>query len=131
MPDTPDKLFVYGTLMVPEVVLRLLGHPLEMHTAQVKGYVRFRVKNAVYPGVVRSDPDAIVPGMLLSGLSASDWQILDDYEGSEYERISIMLDGDAGICAQIYLFKDPALLSEEPWDDRNVLSQLKELGLSD
>ena len=132
MPRAPRYLFAYGTLMVPEVVWRLLGHPLDSERAEVRGFKRFRVKDAVYPGVVASEPSDSVSGMLLSGLSESDWETLDRYEGSEYDRVSTraILKGHQ-IDTEIYLFNQSDRITDEPWDDSKVLEQLKDLGLED
>ena len=124
-------LFVYGTLMVPEVVRRLLGHELHMRPARLGGFSRFRVKEAVYPGIIVGAADDFVDGQLLSGMTQADWETLDRYEGNEYARRSVQVLGVDGeeLLADAYVFKHPGFLTDEPWDDSDVLNKLRALGL--
>lgn len=131
MSEKTRYLFVYGTLMVPEVVRRLLGHELEMRSAKLPGYQRFRVADAVYPGIIEGREEDSVSGQLLSGMSTKGWDTLDIYEGDEYTRraVEVIDASGAKMIAQAYVFKDARFLTDEPWDDSEVLNQLKDLGL--
>ena len=133
MSGYPEHLFVYGTLMEPEVLRRLLGHALEMNPAVVRGYRRFRVRNAVYPGIVAESSESSTAGRVLSGLSETDWKTLDAFEGDEYERLLVETTLESGetISAATYVFRDPANLTDEPWDRKVTLKSLRELGLED
>ncbi|MEM9025462.1 MAG: gamma-glutamylcyclotransferase family protein [Verrucomicrobiota bacterium] len=133
MGEFPEHLFVYGTLMEPEVLRRLLGHVLEMRPAVIRGYRRFRVRNAVYPGIVAASPESSTTGKILSGLLESDWKTLDAFEGDEYERLLVETSLESGetIPAATYVFRDPANLTDELWDRKATLKSLRELGLED
>ncbi|MGB0370984.1 MAG: gamma-glutamylcyclotransferase family protein [Opitutales bacterium] len=133
MREYPTHLFVYGTLMVPEVLRRLLGSTLRMEGAQLEGYSRFRVKGAVYPGIVSAGAKDIVSGAVLSGMTTAQWKTLDAYEGDEYERLMVearLLSGQT-MEAATYVYRDPLNLTDEPWDDSQVLETLGELGLGE
>ncbi|RMJ24819.1 disease resistance protein Aig2, partial [Aspergillus sp. HF37] len=96
-------LFVYGTLMVPEVLHRVLHnnqppqhhhHPPEPKhpkPAILHNYQRRRVRYADYPGIIPSSSssspstDAVL-GALVYGLSDADLRALDAFEGIEYEK---------------------------------------------
>jgi len=49
------KLFVYGTLMYPEILEVLLQRVPESTRARIKGYKRYGLKKFVFPAVVE-DP---------------------------------------------------------------------------
>ena len=48
----PDALFVYGTLMFPEVLEVLLGRTPEMAPAALDGWRAAALADRVYPGLV-------------------------------------------------------------------------------
>lgn len=53
------KLFVYGTLMYPEILEVLLQRVPESARARVQGYKRYGLKKFVFPAVVE-DPSSQV-----------------------------------------------------------------------
>ncbi|CAG8205049.1 unnamed protein product [Penicillium nalgiovense] len=103
-------LFFYGTLMVPQILHRVIhgqADPepwqkamLRFQPAILHGYRRHRVENADYPGIVvvpETQPETESPapktsagtsviGTLVSGLTDGDVYRLDRFEGSEYEK---------------------------------------------
>ncbi len=68
------RLFVYGSLMDPELVRRLLGRDVRALPARLKGYRK--VEGAEYPTAVR-DEGAYIDGLVLEGLSEVDLRKLD------------------------------------------------------
>ena len=58
------KLFTYGTLMFPEVWERISIGPFPSRPATLRGYSIFRVRDALYPGILRSKNGAVVNGLL-------------------------------------------------------------------
>ncbi len=81
-------LFVYGTLMDADVRRLVIGRPLETEQTQpatLKNMRRVYIAGRVYPMVVPRRGDS-VEGLLLSGLSAEDYERLDDFEGGDYRR---------------------------------------------
>jgi gamma-glutamylcyclotransferase (GGCT)/AIG2-like uncharacterized protein YtfP len=78
----PLPLFAYGTLADPQTRQRLLGArpELEVVRARLRGYARVSVPGFSYPFIVPSEPDAVVDGVLILGLSAADYDVLDEYE---------------------------------------------------
>ncbi|CAG7964096.1 unnamed protein product [Penicillium nalgiovense] len=103
-------LFFYGTLMVPQILHRVIhgqADPepwqkamLRFQPAILHGYRQHRVENADYPGIVavpETQPETESPapktsagtsviGTLVSGLTDGDVYRLDRFEGSEYEK---------------------------------------------
>jgi gamma-glutamylcyclotransferase (GGCT)/AIG2-like uncharacterized protein YtfP len=88
------NLFAYGTLMWPEVLESVTGERPGGRKAVLRGYRRLRVKGETYPVVVESEED-VVEGILYRGLSAAAFELLDRFEGAEYDRVHIDLNGTA------------------------------------
>jgi len=78
-------LFVYGTLMVPEVMHRVCGYACAGEPALLYDYRRRRVRGEVYPAVVASVGDA-VGGILYRGVGPAQLVLLDAFEGAMYRR---------------------------------------------
>ncbi|OHV41935.1 hypothetical protein BCD49_02200 [Pseudofrankia sp. EUN1h] len=76
-------LFVYGTLMFGEIVEELLGRRPDLTAAVAPGWRAARLPGLVYPGLVPA-PGRRASGLVLSGLSAAEWAVLDDFEGDAY-----------------------------------------------
>jgi len=87
MAEVP--LFVYGTLMDPDILRLLIGRVPEMSDASMLGFRRYGLKGRAYPGTVREDGARVV-GKLLVGLSDAEMEIMDEYEDEDYERIDEM-----------------------------------------
>ncbi|WP_261570896.1 gamma-glutamylcyclotransferase family protein, partial [Frankia gtarii] len=61
-PDGPGPLlFVYGTLMFPEVVSTLIGRVPPMESAAAPGWRAARLRDRLYPGLVRRGAPAGSP----------------------------------------------------------------------
>ncbi|KZP11022.1 hypothetical protein FIBSPDRAFT_195475 [Athelia psychrophila] len=99
-PDRPYAAFFYGTLMHPEILKRVIGNDgthLKICSAILLDHTRHQIKHADYPAVIPyskskslfnrelSPEDKSVRGSLVTGLSESDVQLLDVFEG-DYTR---------------------------------------------
>lgn len=102
------SLFFYGTLLHPAVLKRVIGHggdTLHHRPAILLNYTRHHVKGDTYPAMLPwdkarelflfsgQDPSKeptpeqrSVRGSLVSGFSKLDVELLDVFEGDEYER---------------------------------------------
>ncbi|WWD07144.1 hypothetical protein V865_005241 [Kwoniella europaea PYCC6329] len=95
--------FFYGTLCVPAVLTRVLGHrcdDLTFQDALLPNYTRHCVKGESYPAIIDREKTNIlasrgdvltseevnVRGTLVKGLTYKDVNLLDIYEGIEYLR---------------------------------------------
>jgi gamma-glutamylcyclotransferase (GGCT)/AIG2-like uncharacterized protein YtfP len=132
-------VFVYGTLQVEAVLLKVLGRVPELRPARVAGFCCYRFTDASYPGAV-SDPAGCISGMLLGPLSADELGSLHVYEGERYASVACAAalevpsdDGElasvpggaAQVAASIYLVV-PAfrpLLAASHWDLNQWLTQ--------
>ena len=111
------RLFVYGTLQIPERVAEIIGRRLSGVPAQLHGYRCGRVLRADFPGIVPQAMGCTV-GQLLSGLEQNDLSLLDCYEGELYRRIRVSVTaGDSTTSAWAYVITPWAYgrVSHEPW----------------
>ena len=110
--------FVYGTLLLPEVMQVVVGRVPPSEQATLGGHVRSCLYNACYPAVVPGR--GLVQGRLYEGLRAAEVSRLDAYEGSEYRRARALGRLADGRCrpGHVYLLRAPFWhrLTGEPWD---------------
>jgi len=116
------NLFVYGTLLVPEIWEAVTAAPdLVSHPAELRGFLLRRVKNASYPGIVISPGETrSVPGRVVFEVSPEALRRLDAYEGGLYQRREVhpLVPGLGTISAHTYLIppeEAERILSEDPW----------------
>jgi gamma-glutamylcyclotransferase (GGCT)/AIG2-like uncharacterized protein YtfP len=84
----PSALFTYGTLQNAEVIAQVVGRSWPSSPALLEGYARYRVNDKPYPALVE-EPGAQVQGSLYLGVTQTELERLDDYEGELYERCSL------------------------------------------
>lgn len=111
-------LYVYGTLQVPEIFQQIVGRRLQAEPATLEGYARYRVQARVYPAIVEQ-VGGRVDGRVYSGLSSTELERLDLYEGDLYERRVVDLSRQGVyIQAHVYVLRagQHHLLSSDTWD---------------
>lgn len=110
--DDTSALFVYGTLLVPDFRERLLGRQVTATPASLPGYERCRNRHHY---VVRCS-GAETPGLLLEGLDARDFEILDHYEEVPrlYVRERVDVIDEHGALRQCWLYLPTARLVDTP-----------------
>jgi gamma-glutamylcyclotransferase (GGCT)/AIG2-like uncharacterized protein YtfP len=115
---TGHALYVYGTLQVPAIFAQIVGRRLEAGPAILEGYARYRVQERVYPAITENERGR-VEGLVYSGLSSTELERLDIYEGELYERRLVTLSR-AGLDLRAFAYVLRAdqrhLLSSEAWD---------------
>ncbi|KAF9048628.1 hypothetical protein BJ165DRAFT_1461208 [Panaeolus papilionaceus] len=97
----PHTAFFYGTLMHPKILQRVIkndGSHLECCPAVLMDFTRHKVKGADYPGLIPYSKglglfkhplileEKSVRGTVVKGLTDSDLEALDCFEGDEYIR---------------------------------------------
>ena len=110
-------LFVYGTLMVPEVMFTVCGHRGNGQPATLIGYRRRRIIGETYPAIVRCAGDR-VRGICFEGLTAAQGRLLDNFEGNMYRRNQIRVhtaEGERSAETYVLALGYRALISDEPW----------------
>lgn len=112
-------VFTYGTLMFPEVWQAVVGQPFATIAGKVTGYTLYRVRDAVFPGMVATTTGDTVPGIVYLDVSreAIDW--LDRFEAGFYRREAVPVACDDGHLreAETYLVPEEnrAELTDETW----------------
>lgn len=120
-PDT-ESVFVYGTLLAPEIVHAVVGRVPASQPAALHGYARYTVKQQVYPGVIEQE-GAVIEGAIYRGMHPDEWRRLDEYEGTLYVRRAVEVSvgpgsGNPTVRTQCYVVprESASALSTEPWD---------------
>jgi gamma-glutamylcyclotransferase (GGCT)/AIG2-like uncharacterized protein YtfP len=118
-PDQPvPPLFVYGTLMYPEVLDVLLGRTPDMAPASLHGWRAAALADRVYPGLVAAPGAA--SGRLLLGLDAHEMEVLDAFEDVLYERRLLeLVDGGQ---AMTYVWLDATQVLPHDWDAHHFVT---------
>ena len=101
---TNMNLFTYGTLMDPEVWDDIAQESCSSQRARLEGYEVRCLRDAPYPGLIaRSGVSA--PGLLYWNVSAPAMRRLDEYEGRQYERVTVevTLEDGSTATAEVYL----------------------------
>ncbi|MCG8451284.1 MAG: gamma-glutamylcyclotransferase [Pirellulales bacterium] len=114
------NLFTYGTLMFPEVWKRIHIGEFPAVPATLRGFAIYRVRDAVFPGIVRADDTKQVTGRVYLNLDEDTLFELDAYESDLYERINVTATLEDGTELACYAFVVPdshrQALTDEPWD---------------
>jgi gamma-glutamylcyclotransferase (GGCT)/AIG2-like uncharacterized protein YtfP len=110
-PQAPAALFAYGTLRFPDVLEALLGRVPEHSPGIVEGWRVAALDGRVYPVLVPGEGAAA--GVLISGLTAEEWRVIDAYEDDFYAlgRLTLV-DGRQGWA---YLTRDGTAASPADW----------------
>ena len=113
------RLFVYGTLEIPEIVTALIGREPAAERARLPGFARGLVHGRPYPAI-RDQPGAETSGILYEGVTGRELRLLDRFEGTLYERRRVRVRSGAGerLAAETYVVKrrHRHVISARPWD---------------
>lgn len=121
LPDTPDVLFVYGTLQFDAVLEALLGRIPTSTSASAPEWRAAALEGRVYPGLVAA-PGATAVGLLLTDLTEREWGLLDAFEDDRYDLREVVLS--TGECGLAYIWPGGEVLPQS-WDP----AEFKELHL--
>jgi hypothetical protein len=83
-------LFTYGTLAFPQILEIVLGRLPVSSVARLPGWRVAALAGRPFPTLVPAASTA--PGLLLHGLTAADWDVIDAYEGPAYDVVEVRLD---------------------------------------
>ena len=112
-----SALFVYGTLCFPEVIEKLTGKFFHSEPAVLKGFQRKKVRNADYPAIIKNE-EAEVKGILFHDVDDHSIQIINFYEGEEYNSEVLKINTTDGIVkAKVFVWNsDFNELEETDWN---------------
>ncbi|MCO6046881.1 gamma-glutamylcyclotransferase [Aeoliella sp. ICT_H6.2] len=121
-----SHVFVYGTLIAPEMISAVTGQLFHGTTAVAPGFKRAYLTERVYPGIV-VDPASEVEGLVYLDVDEESLRRLDYFEGPEYVRgtLAVRLEDGRQVQAQAYII--PAanghLMTERPWSVEYFVAQ--------
>ncbi|MBO3752684.1 gamma-glutamylcyclotransferase [Streptosporangiaceae bacterium NEAU-GS5] len=108
----PQALFVYGSLLFPEVLRTLIDRVPESSPAAVEGWRIAALPNRVYPVLVPAE--AIAHGRLITDLNPAEWRTIDAFEDRVYELRRLNLTDSRYGWA--YATEDVTSALPEDWD---------------
>ena len=113
-------VFTYGTLMFPEVWRAVVGREFETVQGVAAGFAIYRVREAVFPGIIAAGDAATVPGVVYLDVDEASLARLDVFEDDFYERQALWIACDDGKRRQANGYVVPshnrAVLTDEPWN---------------
>jgi gamma-glutamylcyclotransferase (GGCT)/AIG2-like uncharacterized protein YtfP len=113
------NVFTYGSLMIPSVMAAVTGKHFQVMKACLREYARFKVKGESYPGIIYKT-GAATDGVVHRDVDDLSLNLLDDFEGELYKRISVPVEVDqsGALIAETYVVSPEHLhrLSSVPWD---------------
>ena len=113
------NIFVYGTLMFPEIREIVGGRAFSTEPATVEGFCVFRVKNATFPGLLRT-PGSVAEGQILKEISEKELARFDAYEDCFYVRSTVHAKSESGEIIECEVYEVPEniageILSSDRW----------------
>ena len=97
-----ENLFVYGTLLIPQVRNKVFGVSLNGFSDALPGFKKEEgIVAGTYPGVLPSDVSSAEVSGLLFSLPGDILARVDAYEGAMYHRKTLILR--SGTAAWVYL----------------------------
>jgi gamma-glutamylcyclotransferase (GGCT)/AIG2-like uncharacterized protein YtfP len=112
-----SSLFVYGSLLSPEVLQLVVGRVPDSEAAVLEGYACYYVEGATFPGII-AEKSAATCGRVLKDLTEAELTALDRYEDSFYQRLAVTVVVDGSECSAM-AYVVPAvykhILSEQRW----------------
>jgi gamma-glutamylcyclotransferase (GGCT)/AIG2-like uncharacterized protein YtfP len=103
-------LFAYGTLQFGPVLHALLGRVPPLDEAELPGWRAAALRGRSYPGLV---PGPGARGVVLDGLTAGEWAVLDAFEEDVYVRQEVTLAD--GRTAWTYVWPDASAVLPHDW----------------
>ena len=91
MENKKEKLFVYGTLIHPEIQQKIIGRVVKTEPGVLGDYKKSTIKinDNIYPIIV-PDENSVVGGLVLA-VSSSELRNIDEYETNAYRRTKVIL----------------------------------------
>ncbi|HEX2476281.1 MAG TPA: gamma-glutamylcyclotransferase family protein [Lacipirellulaceae bacterium] len=111
-------VFTYGTLMFPQVWRAVVGREFASVEGTAQGYAIFRVRDAVFPGIIAASERA-VRGVVYLDVDPESVARLDLFEDAFYlrETLHIECDDHQRRSAEAYVIphENRAILTDEIW----------------
>jgi gamma-glutamylcyclotransferase (GGCT)/AIG2-like uncharacterized protein YtfP len=106
-----SKLFVYGTLLLNDVVSTLIDRIPDSQDAKAPGWQVVRLPHRVYPGLVPGQGEA--NGKVFTDLTGDEWTILDAFEDPAYTLAAVRILHPLEAEALTYIWRGEYV--DQPW----------------
>ncbi|WP_163325005.1 gamma-glutamylcyclotransferase family protein [Draconibacterium mangrovi] len=118
------NVFVYGSLLFPEIAEGLCGEKLKSEEATLNGYSRFALKEADYPAIIKKN-NSTVKGKVLLNLDENAIYLLTFYEGDDYGMAPVKVETSSGIIDAIAFvwMAGNEFLEDFDWDEDQFESE--------
>ncbi|WP_319499859.1 gamma-glutamylcyclotransferase family protein [uncultured Draconibacterium sp.] len=118
------NVFVYGSLLFPEIAEGLCGKKLKSEEATLRGYSRFALKEADYPAIIKKN-NAKVKGKVLLNLDENAIYLLTFYEGDDYGMAPVKVETNSGIVNAVAFvwMAGNEFLEDFDWDEGQFESE--------
>ncbi len=109
--EATSKLFVYGTLLLDDVVKTLIDRVPHCEHATAPGWQVMRLPKRIYPGLVPGAGNA--SGKIFTDLTDAEWKILDTFEDPAYTLTALRVMTSFETNALAYTWQDEH--TDQPW----------------
>jgi gamma-glutamylcyclotransferase (GGCT)/AIG2-like uncharacterized protein YtfP len=113
-----SKLFVYGTLLIDDVINTLIDRIPTYRDATAPGWRVVRLLQRVYPGLVPGTGEA--NGKVFTDLTDAEWNTLDAFEDPTYTLTTVRVLSPVETYTLTYIWQGEHV--DQPWS--RPLSQL-------
>lgn len=112
-----QHLFVYGSLLFPELTEKLTGKTFKSVVAVLSGFKRFALKGCDYPAIIPKN-SSDVEGLLLLNVDEESMKILTFFEGGEYKKQDVVVTSEKKkYTATAFVWAESELCPEDfDWD---------------
>lgn len=114
LSEETNRLFVYGTLLLDDVVKTLIDRVPNYQHAVALGWRVVRLPQRVYPGLVPGQGKSI--GKIYTDLKNAEWAILDAFEDPAYTlaTVRVLLPSETEKDALSYVWRGSDHI-DQPW----------------
>jgi gamma-glutamylcyclotransferase (GGCT)/AIG2-like uncharacterized protein YtfP len=109
--EETSNLFVYGTLLLDDVVRTLLGRIPHYQHAKAHGWRIVRLPQKVYPGLVLGQGE--INGKIFTDLTDAEWATLDAFEDPAYTLATMRVLAPLETDALAYIWRGEHV--DQPW----------------
>jgi len=116
--EEANNIFVYGSMLSPDVVKAVTGHDILSVSAHLKDYSRRKLKNRDYPGIIHSQGSMVI-GKVLRDVRHELLQLINIFEGDEYleQKTKAILEDGNGIDVLTYVWNGSIEdVQDDDWD---------------
>jgi gamma-glutamylcyclotransferase (GGCT)/AIG2-like uncharacterized protein YtfP len=112
-----NKLFVYGTLLLDDVISVVIGRIPQYQNAVAPGWQIACLPHRDYPGLIPGQGEAV--GKVFTDLTGTEWATLDAFEDPAYTltAIRVLLSTEIDTDALAYIWRGDHI--DKPWSATN------------